>query len=163
MTASPGGGMAGSQTIRSRWLGDFESDSRAELFFPGGLPGFEEERRMLPVEIPSQRPLVYLHSLGNPDICFVALPVFVIDPDFRLRLSEDERCALLFPEDRDPVIGEDILCLALLASCDHTVRVNLRAPVVINLNNSRGVQCVSEGDATGCFRLEENGRWGPLC
>ncbi len=44
------------------------------------MPGFEEQRRMIPVEIPSQRPLVYLQSLESDEICFVALPVYVIDP-----------------------------------------------------------------------------------
>jgi flagellar assembly factor FliW len=151
------------QIIRSRWLGDIESDPQAELFFPAGLPGFEEERRILPVEIPSQRPLVYLHSVGNPEICFVSLPVFVIDPGFRLGLSDEERYALQLPDHGDPVIGVDVLCLALLVPSGRTVRVNLNAPVVINLNNSRGVQCVSDGSIAGCFLLEESGKWEPLC
>ena len=40
------------QTIHSPWLGDVESDPQCELLFPAGLPGFEEQHRMLPVEIP---------------------------------------------------------------------------------------------------------------
>jgi flagellar assembly factor FliW len=171
MTVSPGlfprgstaAGANESQVIHSRWLGDIESDPQAELFFPAGLPGFEEERRILPVEIPSQRPLVYLHSLANPEICFVSLPVFVIDPGFRLRLSEEERLGLQLPADRNAVIGTDVLCLALLVASGQTVRVNLNAPIVINLSNSRGVQCVPEDNTTGCFRLEENGKWGLVC
>ena len=167
MTASPGMHRSRpampSQVIHSRWLGDFEFDPQAELFFPSGLPGFEDERRILPVEIPSQRPLVYLHSVGNPEICFVSLPVFVIDSRFRLGLSEEERCALQLPESGEPEIGVDVLCLALLVSCGRTVRVNLSAPVVINLNNSLAVQCVSHDNSKGYFRLEESGEWGPAC
>jgi flagellar assembly factor FliW len=153
----------GTQIIRSQWLGDIETDPQAELFFPAGLPGFEEERRILPVEIPSQRPLVYLQSLRSHEICFVSLPVFVIDPGFRLSLSEEERYVLELPEGHTPVIGADVLCLALLVPCGQTVRVNLNAPIVINLNNARGVQCVPEDNSKGCFRLEENGTWGVLC
>ncbi len=140
-----------------------QSDPGAELIFPAGIPGFEDERRMLPVEIPSQRPLIYLQSLANPEICFAALPVFVIDPGFRLSLSEEERCALQLPEDCEPVIGADVLCLALLMSGGDGVRVNLNAPVVINLHNSRGVQSIAAANATAYFRLEENGRWEPRC
>ena len=55
----------------------------SELLFPAGLPGFEAERGMLPVEIPAQKPLVYLQSLTNPEVCFVSLPVFIVDPGFR--------------------------------------------------------------------------------
>lgn len=151
------------KVIRSPWLGEIESDPGAELFFPSGIPGFENEHRILPVEIPSQRPLVYLQSVENAAICFAALPVFVIDSRFHLRLSEEERSALDLPEDCDPVIGADVLCLALLISCGEGVRVNLNAPVVINLHNSRGIQCISTDNAAGYFRLEENGRWENRC
>jgi flagellar assembly factor FliW len=149
--------------IHSPWLGEFESDPGAELFFPAGMPGFENERRMLPVEIPSQRPLVYLQSLENVDVCFVALPVFVIDTGFRLVLPEDERSALQLSENVEPAIGVDVLCLALLISSGAGVRVNLNAPVVINLHNSRAVQCVSAVNPAAYFWLSENGRWECQC
>jgi flagellar assembly factor FliW len=153
----------GHPIVRSRWLGEIESDPQAELFLPAGLPGFENERKMLPIEIPSQRPVVYLQSLGDPEICFAALPVYVIDSHFRLCLSEDERSSLQLPEDRDPVIGVDVLCLALLISCGDEVRVNLNAPVVIDLHNSRAIQCVPLHNTTAYFRLEENGQWELRC
>jgi flagellar assembly factor FliW len=156
-------GPAGNAVIHSRWLGEIESDPRSELTFPAGIPGFENERSILPVEIPSQRPLVYLQSLIHPDICFAALPVFVIDPGFRLRLSDEERSLLQLPEDCDPVVGADVLCLALLMSWGDEVRVNLNAPVVINLHNSRGVQSITTDRAAGYFRLEPTGRWESRC
>jgi flagellar assembly factor FliW len=149
--------------IQSRWLGEIESDPRSELVFPAGIPGFENDRRILPVEIPSQRPLVYLQSLIHPEVCFAALPVFVIDPGFRLRLSEEERALLQLPDGCEPIIGIDVLCLALLMSSGDAVRVNLNAPVVINLHNSRGVQSITTDRATGYFRLEPTGRWESRC
>ncbi len=149
--------------LHTRWLGEIEYRPGAELFFPSGLPGFENEHRMLPVEIPSQRPLVYLQSLTTPEVCFASLPVFVIDSGFRLDLSEDERAALELPEDGVPEIGVDVLCLALLIRCGDGVRANLNAPVVVNLHNARALQCVSAHDQAGHFRLEENGRWERRC
>jgi flagellar assembly factor FliW len=158
----------GNPVIHSRWLGEIESDPRSELTFPAGIPGFENELRILPVEIPSQRPLVYLQSIIHPDICFAALPVFVIDPLFRLRLSEEERLLLQLPEVCDPVVGTDVLCLALLMSSGDAVRVNLNAPVVINLHNARGVQSIATDRAAGYlrlghFRLDPTGQWESEC
>jgi flagellar assembly factor FliW len=149
--------------IHSPWLGEIEWNPGCELLFPGGLPGFETERRMIPVEIPAQRPLVYLQSLAHDNVCFLALPVLAINPDFQLRLPEEEKAAILLPEDCEPVIGADVLCLGLLVPSEHTVKVNLNAPIVINLHNSMGVQCVSTGEHPGSFRLEENGRWEMAC
>jgi flagellar assembly factor FliW len=156
-------GPARNALIQSRWLGEIESDPLSELIFPAGIPGFENDRRILPVEIPSQRPLVYLQSLIHPDICFAALPVFVIDPSFRLRLSEEERVLLELPGGCDPVIGTDVLCLALLMSSGDAVRVNLNAPVVINLHNARGVQSIATDRAPGYFRLGTTGLWESVC
>lgn len=153
----------GNAVIQSRWLGEIESDPGSELIFPAGIPGFEDDRRILPVEIPSQRPLVYLQSLIHQDVCFAALPVFVIDPGFHLRLSDEERSLLQLPEGCDPAVGADVLCLALLMSRGDEVRVNLNAPVVINLHNGRGIQAIATDRVAGYFRLEANGRWEPRC
>jgi flagellar assembly factor FliW len=159
---------AANAVIQSRWLGEIESDARSELIFPAGIPGFENDRRILPVEIPSQRPLVYLQSLIHPEVCFAALPVFVIDPGFRLHLSDEERLLLQLPEGCDPEIGVEVLCLALLMSSGDEVRVNLNAPVVINLHNSRGVQSITTDQSAGYFRpgyfrLDPAGRWEARC
>ena len=152
-----------SGTIHSPWLGDVESDPRCELLFPAGLPGFEDQRRMVPVEIPAQRPLVYLQSVERAEICFVALPVYVIDPAFRLRISDEDRSILDLPEGYDPVIGADVLCLALLMPSGRSVQANTNAPVVINLHNSRGIQSIATDRAAGYFRLDPSGRWEARC
>ena len=68
---------------------------------------------MIPVEVPLQRPIVFLQSLDNPATCFVSLPVRTINPDYGLRLSEEDRASLLLDE-RELSIGGDVLCLALL-------------------------------------------------
>jgi flagellar assembly factor FliW len=150
-------------TIFSPWLGEIESGPDCEILFPAGLPGFEEERRMIPVEIPAQRPLVYLQSAGNARVCFVALPVYVIDRGFQLKIPEEERSLLEFPENSEPVIGEDVLCVALLMPAGPTVQVNLNSPVVINLHNRRGVQCVNSGGLPAGYRLSANNGWTRLC
>jgi flagellar assembly factor FliW len=151
--------------MHSPWIGDVEWDPKCELFFPRGLPGFEDERRMIPVEIPAQRPLVYLQSLEEPDVCFVCMPILVIDPAFQLTLSDDERSTLAIAAGRAPVLGRDVLCLGLLVPCRDTgydtVEVNLAAPIVISLINSCCLQPVD--DPARCFRLEPDGKWAARC
>ncbi len=143
-------------------LGEIECEPECELFLPAGLPGFEAERRMMPLEIPAQRPLVYLQSLEHPEVCFVTLPVRTIDPQYQLRLSEDDRAALLLDPVRQPEIGADVLCLILLLPASGTVQVNLDAPIVVNLHNSRCIQSFSTERAAGYFRLGDD-HWEPVC
>jgi flagellar assembly factor FliW len=150
-------------TIHSPWLGEVESDPEAELFFPAGLPGFEAHRRMVAIEIPSQRPVVYLQSLERDEVCFAALPVYVIDPSFRPDLSDDDRDALQLSAQPEPAIGEELLCLVLLRKSDRTVEANTGAAIVINLHNRRGVQCVPPEGTSALFRLCPDNGWRREC
>ena len=150
----------------SPYLGEIHWDSSCELQFPSGLPGFERYRRMVPVEIPSQRPLIYLQSAEKAEVCFLALPVLTVRPGFELRLSEDDRFALELDQtgpDQDPVLGTDVLCLALLVPFGISVQTNLDAPIVVNLHNRRGIQSVSTVPGAGSYRLSENGTWEAAC
>jgi flagellar assembly factor FliW len=152
-----------SRTIHSPWLGDVVLNPQCELFFPSGLPGFEDQCRIVPFEIPVQRPLVYLQSVERAEICFVALPVYVIDPAFQLRISDEDRSILELPEDCDLVIGADVLCLALLMPSGRSVKANTNASIVINLHNRRAVQCVPPHGLSSRFRLLDERGWTALC
>ena len=149
-------------------LGELSWETACELQFPAGLPGFERHRRMVPVEIPSQRPLIYLQSADTPAVCFVALPVLAVCPEFELRLSEEDRSLLelnsvKMPNGDAPALGTDVLCLALLVPSGKTVKTNLDAPIVINLHNGRGIQAVSAATVAGSYLLSEHGGWGAVC
>jgi flagellar assembly factor FliW len=154
---------AGRDVIHSTHLGDIDWNPGCELLLPVGLPGFEDERRMIPVEVPLQRPLVFLQSLEHAGTCFVSLPVRTIFPSYQLRLSEEDRTTLLFEADRELSIGADVLCLALLVPFQNTVQANLDAPIVINLHNRRCIQALPFGPLAGYFRLEDGGRWDSVC
>ena len=153
--------------VVSPWLGDILWEPNCELYFPAGVPGFERATRIIPVEIPMQRPLIYLQSATNGRVCFLTLPVLTVLPSFRPCLSEDDRTVLeldrfIAPED-SPILGTDVLCLALLVPSGPTVQANLDAPVVVNLHNGRGVQAVASASTAGSYRLGKEGEWRPVC
>ncbi|MES1257432.1 MAG: flagellar assembly protein FliW [Acidobacteriota bacterium] len=148
-------------TLASAHFGEIEWDAVSELLLPFGLPGFEDERRMVAVEVPAQRPLVFLQSAEKPEVCFVALPVRAIRPDFELSLSDDDRFVLRMDDSTRTEIGADVLCLALLFPGPAGIETNLGAPIVINLRNLRCIQ--ADGGATaGRYRLGD-GRWESTC
>jgi flagellar assembly factor FliW len=97
-------------SAETRYFGilPYENDSIIE--FPEGLPGFENERRFLPLELAAHRPLVFLQSLATPGLCFPALPVAAIDEHYRLRLEAADLAALGLPAGARPAMGRDVLC-----------------------------------------------------
>jgi flagellar assembly factor FliW len=111
--------------------------------FPNGLPGFEDRRRFLPVQNPGTAPILFLQSLDEPSLCFTTLPIWVVNPQYRLHITEQDLQALEFPADRQPSIGDEVLCLAVLSIRTTGTTANLLAPVVVNLKNYKAVQAVS--------------------
>lgn len=129
----------------TRYFGDLPYENDSVIEFPGGLPGFENERRFLPVELAAHRPLVFLQSLATPALCFPALPVPAIDEHYRLRLDAGDLETLGFAAGARPAIGRDVLCLAIISIEAEAVTANLLAPVVVNLATRRAVQAIAPG------------------
>jgi len=128
----------------TKYHGEMDYDEQATLYFPRGLFAFETETRFLPIERPDLRPLVFLQSLSTQDLCFISVPVFVVDREYSLALKPEELAAVELSADRQPVIGAEVLCLVIV-SIQHAgpTTANLMAPVVINRRNSKAIQALS--------------------
>jgi len=120
---------------------DYEGNSILE--FPHGLPGFEERRRFVALTFPDTRPLVFLQSLEDRNLCFITLPVLTIDRQYRLEVGEEDLAKLDLASERQPRIGEDVACLAVLTLEETGPTANLLAPIVINIGNLRAVQAIA--------------------
>ena len=108
--------------------------SDVQVEFPYGLPAFETERRFRLID---REPLLFLESLTTPDLSFLLLPISLIDPDYRLALTAEDRAALqMSAESR-------LLSLAVITAAeDSPPTANLLAPVVVNLDCGRALQAV---------------------
>lgn len=119
----------------------FEQESVLE--FPRGLPGFEDCRRFVAVQIPQTAPLVFLQSLEQSSLCFTTMPVQSVDPNYHLRVVPEDLALVELPTERQPRIGPDVLCLAVLSLRESGPTANLLAPLVVNLANRIAVQAVA--------------------
>jgi flagellar assembly factor FliW len=127
----------------TRYFGCVQYDPATVLDCPRGLPGFEEEHAFIAIAQPQTQPLVYLQSLTTPTLCFVALPVQVIDPEYALELSDEDADVIGLGSGAAAQIGATVLCLAILSIRETGVTANLMAPLVMSLASRRTVQAVS--------------------
>jgi flagellar assembly factor FliW len=121
--------------LATRAFGPLEYSTEAVLSFPRGLPGYDAAREFLLLDLPDQAPVLYLQSVDSPDLCFVTLPVRIVDPDYSLWLAPEDEAVL--------GAGGDRLALAIVTGHEHDPpTANLLAPVVICSSTRRGVQAV---------------------
>jgi flagellar assembly factor FliW len=124
-------------------FGNIDFDDASVVVFPAGLPGFEECRRFLALHFQNSAPLVYLQSLEDDGLCFVTLPVQSVEPDYQLRVCDDDLRAIGLEAGRQPALGSEVLGLAVVSIRESALTANLLAPVVINLQNRRAVQAIA--------------------
>ena len=110
-----------------------------------GPLGFETETAFVLIQAPEQYPLVYLQSVRTASLCFLALPVLAVDRAYTLLLTPEDATRLDVPE--VPGIGTDVLCLTLLTTGPDGPTANLLAPVIVNLHQRRGKQCINAAAA----------------
>lgn len=143
------------RTLLTTYFGQLEYANDTVFEFAEGLPGFEDEHAFVFIRRPNTEPMIFMQSLQRSELCFLMLPVYVACPDYRLNLSPEDLTKLGFPVESQPVIGNDVLCGALV-----TVRegmaptVNLLAPVVVNLRDRKGIQAIqADGSYSHQHRL----------
>lgn len=130
--------------FETKLLGEINYDDDAVIEFPNGLPGFDDFRHFVAVTLEHTNPLVFLQSLEDASLCFTTLPVLSVDPRYRLSLSGEDRDLVDLSAARQPVIGSDVMCLAVLSIRETGTTANLLAPVVVNPRNLKAVQAVAQ-------------------
>lgn len=112
------------------------------LEFPYGLPAFETQKRFRLVESRECEPLLFLESETNPELSFLLLPMAMIDPQYQLALSAEDR------ETLGASSMSSLRCLAVITAAEELPpTANLLAPVVVNVDSGRAVQAVRSDTA----------------
>jgi flagellar assembly factor FliW len=131
-------------SLETKYFGRLSYEADAEFEFPRGIPGFENWRKFMMVTLPESAPLMFLQSLEDPALCFITLPIFAVDPDYRLAVSAEDLEQLDLPPERQPRIGKEVLCLAVVSVQESGPTFNLLAPIVVNISNRKAVQAIAQ-------------------
>jgi flagellar assembly factor FliW len=133
----------------TRYFGTISFDQPAVIAFPAGLPGFAQCRRFLPLEDASRKPLIFLQSLEEPQLCFLTLPISAVDPAYRLKINAEDLA--LIGLEKQPGPGETAECWVIIAFGEDRIPfANLLAPLLINRATALAVQAVRDDSAYSC-------------
>ena len=124
-------------TYRSAQLGDVPYTVDDVVRFPEGIPGFEHLHDYLVITRDECTPFVFLAALDDPEVALPLLPLaLAAGPE-----GAGDVHALL----RQPAgLGDTLACYTVVSIGPDAreVIVNLRAPVVIDLDARRGSQVI---------------------
>lgn len=123
--------------IRTSRFGELEIDPLDVLLFPEGLIGFEASRHFVLLADEQQPTVIWLQSVNEPEVAFLAVSPRKFVRDYRLRAAQCDLTSLLQEEE------DETFVLALAAKHEKGWTLNLKAPIVINPVRRLGKQIVT--------------------
>ena len=124
---------------------DVETDD--VLHFPSGIPGLEGCREWALLADATNDALGWLQSTNRSDIAIAVVSPRRFVPDYQIRIPRSELTPLRLSD-----IGQAQV-LVVVAQGSRSLTLNLKAPIVINLEARTGRQVVASGDLPMQYEL----------
>jgi flagellar assembly factor FliW len=129
--------------INTKYFGEVTFDESKIIRFPNGLPGFPDDKRFLLMPENDPPDLFYwLQSVDNGDVAFTLMDVYQVIADYNPLVEPDE-IAELGDLNENPL---EILNIVVIPDETEKMRVNLKAPIVINMDAGLGKQVIINND-----------------
>lgn len=113
-----------------------------EILFEKGIPGFEEYKTFIINEIEGNEKLKMITSTEDSNVGFVAISPFEVKKDYEIDLNDEIINTLKIKQPEDVLL----LNIITIGKTLETSTVNLKAPLVININNYKGKQLILQDD-----------------
>ena len=127
----------------TRHFGEIEYEEARVLNFPQGIPGFPDcHRYLLMSENEDGDTFFWLQSLENGDVAFTLMNVYKTLPNYDPQVEEEELSELGIVDDT-PL---EIYNIVVIPDYLRQMRVNLKAPIVINSETGMGKQVICSND-----------------
>lgn len=126
--------------VRSTRFGTFEVDDSRALVFAQGLLGFPGSTTYVVVEV-EDTPYVWLQSVDEEDVAFLATSPFLFFPGYDLELGDEEQKAIEVDQP-DQVEVLALLTIHRAGEQPESITANLLGPIVVNTESRRAIQLV---------------------
>lgn len=125
--------------IKTKCFGQVEISEEKVIHFEEGIPGFEELHDFAYIDS-EDGVFNYLQSIENEAICFVVIDPYQYMEDYAPVISEN------YFQKLGGGATEDFILLTVTCIRDNVEEstVNLAGPLLINVENKKGVQVITE-------------------
>ena len=112
----------------------------SEIKFPEGISAFEDYKNFTFRKEPRLKPFIYMHSSLDPEVSFVCVDPFILNPSYVIKVNEETKSKLDI-EDINDLIA---LCLVSVGRDMYTTTANLMSPILINARSLKAEQIIME-------------------
>ncbi|MEK4384841.1 flagellar assembly protein FliW [Solibacillus sp. FSL W7-1464] len=135
--------------ITTAYIGEVEINPSQIIKFEHGLPGFEEEKEFIQLPLSEGNVFQALQSLKTQELAFIITTPYATVADYSFELDEAVIKAL------DIKSSEKVAVFVLVSLKDslNTSTVNLKAPIILNIENRKAKQIILEEDYAIRHRL----------
>lgn len=127
-----------SMEIITQRFGTLDIEENQILFMDSGLIGFPELKRFILINMDAYAPFRWLQSIEDETIAFIVLNPASFKPDYTASLSQGECDRLNLDSINDVVLS----VIATIGQDPQETTVNLKAPLVFNKANRKGLQLI---------------------
>lgn len=126
---------------------DFQPDDI--LLFPRGLIGFEDFRHWILMADADNDSVAWLHSMARPDVAMAVVSPRKFVPDYSVHIARSQLESLKLSSVTAAYV------LVVLSRNDQHLTVNLRAPILVNLDRRLGEQVMTTDEQPIQWRIAE--------
>lgn len=123
-------------------FGEIEYDENLVLDFDDGLPGFSSVKKFIVLTGSDDDIFCWLQAVENGDVAFALMNVYPVLPDYNPLVDKDELGDLGDLTDANLLVYNIVVIPEDLTQ----MRVNLKAPVIINPASQKGRQVILDND-----------------
>jgi flagellar assembly factor FliW len=115
------------------------------IFFESGIPGFEQNKKFVLVQIPEYLPFEWLVCTDGSKLRFAMINPLLFKPDYAPRINKEQLQELGLEKPEDVLL----YCIVTIRDNPAESTANLVGPVIINRTKRVGKQIIIEDERYG--------------
>ncbi|PKR77986.1 flagellar assembly protein FliW [Halalkalibacillus sediminis] len=128
--------------VSTVYFGEVTVDSSKIIQFENGLPGFNDAKEFVLIDIEGNPTFQVLQSIGKEDLAFVVTNPFLIYSNYEFD-ADDQALEKLKLETNEHLV---VKCILTLEKPFEQSTINLKAPIIINAQTRQAKQIVLKED-----------------
>lgn len=127
--------------ISTARFGVVEVDINKVISFKDGLPGLEEYRQFVILQVEESYPIVWMQAIEDQAVCLPVMDSFMTVPEYTFNISDEDVTEL----ELDGPENLHVLSVLVIPENLEGVTMNMAAPIIINMETGQAKQIILNG------------------